>query len=45
MAVKALFAAAAALAVGLAMLLPVPHADKNKAEAASRIPTIDIGRG
>ena len=44
MAVKAVCAAAAALAVMVAMLLPVPNA-RNKAEAASSIPTIEIGRG
>lgn len=45
MAVKALFAAAAALAVGLAMILPVPHSKESAAEAASKIPTIEVGRG
>jgi|APLow6443716910_1056828.scaffolds.fasta_scaffold220088_2 hypothetical protein len=43
MAVKAVFAAATALAVAIAMLLPVPN---NRSEArTSSIPTMDVGRG
>ncbi|MFN3859668.1 MAG: hypothetical protein ACK4RV_18135 [Caulobacter sp.] len=41
MAVKALFAAAAALAVALAMLLPVPGAQSKPAK--SQIPTLELG--
>lgn len=42
MAVKAVFAAAIALAIGIAMLLPVPgdHQARN-----SSIPTMEMGRG
>lgn len=45
MAVKAVFAAAAALAVGIALILPLPHASKGEVEAASSIPTLEVGRG
>jgi len=44
MAIKAVFAAAAALAVGIAMLLPVPRARSEEART-SAIPTMEIGRG
>ncbi|HRD28800.1 MAG TPA: hypothetical protein PLO65_10920 [Caulobacter sp.] len=43
MAVKAVFAAATVLAIGIAMLLPVPN---NRSEAhTSSIPTMEPGRG
>lgn len=41
MAVKALFAAAAAFAIALAMLLPVPGSHTRQAQ--SRIETIELG--
>lgn len=44
MAVKAVFAAAAMLAVAIALLLPVPHV-REKNDAVSSIPTIEIGNG
>lgn len=43
MAVKTVFAAAAALAVAIAMLLPVP--DSRPEARTSSIPTMDVGRG
>jgi hypothetical protein len=40
---KAFLAAVAALAVGVGLLLPVPHV--TEAAASSQIPTLELGAG
>lgn len=46
MAVKAVFAIAAVLAIGLALLLPVPHSAESKVQPEhSQIQTMDIRQG
>ncbi len=44
MAVKAIFAAAAALAIAVGLLVPLPGHSKPDA-THSQIPTLDVGKG
>jgi hypothetical protein len=48
MPLKAFLAAVAAIAVGVGLLLPVPHASEASAQSqipTSQIPTLELGQG
>ncbi len=45
MAVKAVFAIATVIAVGIALMLPVPRTVQSQEPQRSQIPTMDIGQG
>lgn len=45
MAVRAVFAIAAVLAIGIALLLPTPRPTKAEAPKQSQIPTMEIRQG